>query len=39
MKIILKCYKVIANAYANEVIARNDLPDYLCTLCPFMKVK
>jgi len=37
--IIMKCYEVITNAYANEVIAQSDLPDYLCTLWPFVKMK
>jgi hypothetical protein len=31
--------EVITNAYANEISDRNDLPDYLCTLWPFMKWK
>jgi hypothetical protein len=35
----MKFYEVITNAYANEVIARNDNPDYLYTFWPFVKVK
>jgi len=30
----MKFYEVITNAYANEVIVRNDLPDYLCISYP-----
>jgi hypothetical protein len=29
----------IINADTNELIARNDFSDYLCTLWPFVKVK
>jgi hypothetical protein len=32
-------YELITNAYVNEVIAQNDLPAYLCTLWPLVKVK
>jgi len=35
----VKFFEVIINAYANELIARNDLPDHLYTLGSFMKVK
>jgi len=35
----MKFYEVTINAYAKELIAQNDLPDYLCTFWPFMKVK
>jgi hypothetical protein len=35
----MKFYGVITYAYVNEVIAQNNLPDYLCPLCLFMKVK
>jgi len=35
----MKFYEVITSAYAYEVIAWNDLPDYICTFWPFMKVK
>jgi hypothetical protein len=32
----MESYEVITSAYANELIAQNDLPDYLCTLWPFV---
>jgi len=35
----MKVVEVITNDYANEIIARNDLPNYLCTLWPFVNVK
>jgi hypothetical protein len=35
----MKFNEVIINAYANEVITWNGIPDYLCTLWPFVKVK
>jgi len=36
---MMKFYEVIANAFANEVTDRNDLPDDLCRLWPFVNVK
>jgi hypothetical protein len=35
----MKSYEVLTNAYVNEVRARNDLPDYLHTMCPIVKWK
>jgi hypothetical protein len=34
----MKFYEVITSAFANEVTAWNDLPDFLCTLWLFVKV-
>lgn len=32
-------YVIITDAYANEAVVRSDLPDYLNTLWPFVKLK
>jgi hypothetical protein len=35
----MKFYEVITNAYVNEAIVWNDVPDYLCTWWPIVKVR